>query len=163
MEIKLAEPSRLSDIERIYNEARSFMRKVGNASQWGDKYPPSELVISDIKDGNLYTVCENDEILGVFFFKVGEDKAYTKIKNGAWKNNLPYGVIHRIAVAENAHGKGVSRFCFDFAFQRCNNLKIDTHKDNIPMQKALAKNNFEYCGVIYLENGDERLAFQRVK
>ena len=29
------------------------------------------------------------------------------------------------------------------------------------LQKALAKYGFEYCGIIYLEDGDERIAFQK--
>jgi hypothetical protein len=30
------------------------------------------------------------------------------------------------------------------------------------MQHVLAKNGFTYCGLIYLKNGAERLAYQRV-
>ena len=163
MEIKRADMSNLSCIEEIYRNARSFMKINGNASQWGSVYPEKELIISDIKSGNLYTVSENEEILAVFYFKIGDDPTYAVIKDGEWKNSLPYGVIHRIAVAENAHGKGVSRFCFDFAFEQCGNLKIDTHVDNSPMRRALLKSGFEYCGIINLKNGDERIAFQKTK
>lgn len=163
MKIKLAEISDLALIKGIYESARAFMETSGNGSQWGKTYPPEELLISDINAGNLYTVCENNEILAVFFFKIGDDSTYLKIKDGEWKNDLPYGVIHRIAVSDFSHGKGVSRLCFDFAFSKCGNLKIDTHRDNIPMQKALAKNGFEYCGVINLENGEERIAYQKTK
>lgn len=163
MEIRLAAMSDLPKIEEIYAKAREFMRECGNGSQWGSSYPGRELLVSDIEGANLYTVSENCEILGVFFFKIGEDPTYLKIKDGAWKNNLGYGVIHRIAVAENAHGKGVSRLCFDYAFERCGNLKIDTHRDNVPMKRALVKHGFEYCGVINLVNGDERIAFQKTK
>jgi RimJ/RimL family protein N-acetyltransferase len=42
------------------------------------------------------------------------------------------------------------------------NLKIDTHRDNIPMQKVLKRNGFSECGIIYIENGDERIAFQKI-
>lgn len=161
MEIKHAEISLLEEITEIYESARDFMKAAGNPDQWGVSYPSREMIIADINEGNLYTVCENNAVLAVFFFKVGIDPTYLKIKDGKWKNDLPYGVIHRIAVSKTAHGKGVSRLCFDFAFGKCKNLKIDTHRDNIPMQKALAKNGFEYCGVINLENGDERIAYQK--
>jgi hypothetical protein len=30
------------------------------------------------------------------------------------------------------------------------------------MQRALLKRGFKYCGIIYLESGDERLAYQRI-
>ena len=163
MEIRKAALSDMKVIEKIYSDARMFMKAEGNRTQWGTSYPPTELLLSDINDGNLYTVYENGEILAVFFFKIGDDPTYRKIKDGAWKNDLPYGVIHRIAVSQNAHGKGVSRFCFDYALTQCENLKIDTHRDNIPMQRALSKNGFEYCGIINLENGDERMAYQKCK
>jgi len=29
------------------------------------------------------------------------------------------------------------------------------------MRNILHKNNFTYCGIIYLENGEERLAYQK--
>ena len=40
------------------------------------------------------------------------------------------------------------------------NLRIDTHRDNHIMQHNILKHGFIYCGIIYLESGDERLAYQ---
>ena len=162
MEIRMARLSDLGVIEEIYSKARSFMRKTGNTAQWAGGYPSRNLIISDIEKEQLYVVTDSEQILASFVYFYGVDKTYVKIYDGEWKNDLPYGVIHRIAVAENAHGRGVARFCFDFAYEKCGNLKIDTHKDNVPMQKALMKAGFEYCGIIYLESGDERLAYQKV-
>lgn len=69
-----------------------------------------------------------------------------------------YGVIHRIAVAE--HNKGVATYCIQWCLNKFPNIKIDTHKDNIPMQKTILKNGFTYCGIIKKEDGTERLAYQ---
>ena len=55
----------------------------------------------------------------------------------------------------------VAGFCLDACFEICKNLKIDTHRDNIPMQRALAKHGFRPCGTVYLENGDARVAYQK--
>ena len=41
------------------------------------------------------------------------------------------------------------------------NIKIDTHEDNLIMQKLLEKNSFKYCGVIYLLDGSKRIAFEK--
>ena len=38
-------------------------------------------------------------------------------------------------------------------------MRIDTHEDNKPMQGALKKFGFRECGVIHLERGAERIAF----
>ena len=161
MKIRLAEEKDISVIEAIYDSARTFMCNTGNMYQWSGGYPNRELILSDLNSSSLYVAEQNDRILGVFVYFYGTEPTYSEIHDGEWKNSLPYGVIHRIAVAENAHGMGVSRACFDFAFKKCGNLKIDTHRDNLPMQRSLVKNGFEYCGIIYLENKEERLAFQK--
>lgn len=161
MEIRAARLSEIETLEAIYADARAFMRQNGNMKQWSGGEPKRETIVADINSGQLYTAVENGEILAVFAYIDGVDETYMRIYDGAWKNDLPYSVIHRIAVAKNAHGRGVARFCFDFAFEKCKNLKIDTHRDNIPMQKALLKCGFEYCGIIYLKNGEARLAYQK--
>lgn len=43
----------------------------------------------------------------------------------------------------------------------CPELRADTHKDNNVMQHLFEKNGFERCGVIYVENGTPRFAYQR--
>ena len=161
MKIRNASSSDISVIMQIYSSARSFMRQTGNPSQWAGVYPAEEDIKLDIELSRLYVCTENEEILGVFCYFEGTDPTYIKIYQGNWLNDDPYGVIHRIAVAENAHGKGVAAFCFDYCHKKSGNVKIDTHRDNIPMQKALAKNGFKECGIIYLANGDERIAFQK--
>ena len=159
MEIRKTEMNDLSIILKIYDDARQYMRENGNLHQWAGGYPSREVVCADIDAGISYVCTEDDEIVGVFVFFEGEDPTYQRIYDGAWKNGRPYGVIHRIAVAK--HCKGVASFCFAYAFAKCKNVKIDTHRDNIPMQKSLAKNGFTQCGIIYLASGDERLAYQK--
>ena len=161
MKIRLASSNDIGRIEKIYEDARAFMRQSGNMYQWQGVYPSRENIISDINDSCLYLCIENDLILGVFYFRIGEDETYKTIYDGKWLNESEYAVIHRIAVSSESRGKGVASFCFEYALDRFPNIKIDTHKDNLPMQKALTKNGFSYCGIIHLLNGDERMAYQR--
>lgn len=159
MEIRLACPEDLKAIMQIYADARAFMRENGNPGQWGDNYPPEEMIREDVAGRKSY-VCEADgELLGVFYYHEGEDSTYKVIENGKWLNDRPYGVIHRIASTRSR--RGVAAFCFAWAAEQCGNLKIDTHRDNIPMQRSLAKNGFTRCGIIHLENGEERIAYQK--
>ena len=148
----------LPAILQIYEDARAFMRSQGNPNQWGTNHPAEEILRQDIAVGDLYLCRGDGEVLGVFFYAQGDDPTYATIA-GAWQNDEPYGVIHRIAV--KSRSRGVASFCFDWALKRCPNLRIDTHRDNIAMQKALAKNGFQYCGVIRIASGDERIAFQK--
>ena len=161
MLIRKTEEKDLPVISEIYENAKRFMRENGNPNQWSDGKPNADTAREDMKNGTGYVVEENGEILAVFMFSIGEDPTYLRIYDGAWKNNLSYAVIHRIAVARQ--GKGIIDFCISECFKICPNLKIDTHRDNIPMQRALLKRGFEYCGIIHLENGDERLAYQKTK
>ncbi len=161
MKIRKANVEDLQQVLEIYECARRFMSAAGNPDQWGKTNPPRERTEEDIREKKLYVVEEKDDILAVFYYNFADDPTYKVIYGGKWLKDAPYGVIHRIAVSDKERGKGVSGLCFDFAFSDCKNLKIDTHKDNIPMQRALAKHGFVQCGIIHLANGDERIAFQK--
>ena len=149
-----------SEVMKIYREAREFMIKTGNPTQWWEGYPPEDLILNDIERGDSFVVVENEEILAVFLYKHGVDPTYINIEDGSWLSEEPYGVIHRIAV--NSKGRGVAAFVFDTVFGWCGNIRIDTHEGNLPMQRALEKNGFKYCGVIHIANGDPRVAYQRI-
>lgn len=41
-------------------------------------------------------------------------------------------------------------------------LRADTHRDNLPMQRVLEKAGFSLRGVIYVEDGSERLAYELI-
>lgn len=156
--IQKATLSQLPEIMEIYRKARIFMAQTGNPDQWGNTDPPENTVLQDIMTGKCYVNLCGDTIRAVFYFALESDPTYGYIE-GAWLNDAPYGVIHRIAVGES--GKGVAAECIDFAASFCENLRMDTHEKNIPMQRCLAKNGFTRCGTIYLENGDSRIAYQK--
>ena len=159
MNIKLCTANEIEKIMQIYDTARSFMRENGNKNQWVNGYPSKELIMEDIRLNRFYGVYDGDELICVFMLLAGEDPTYKKIYEGNWLNDEEYVVIHRIATI--LHGKGVADTCYEFALSKCNNLRIDTSSENSIMQRSLAKNGFQYCGIIYLENGDPRLAYQK--
>lgn len=74
-------------------------------------------------------------------------------------NNEPYYVIHRMAT--NGKQKGIADACFKWCFEHCNNIRVDTHHDNLVMQNILKKYGFRRCGIIYTHNGTSRIAYQR--
>ena len=84
---------------------------------------------------------------------------YEKIYKGAWLNDEPYYVIHRLASWPDVHGVWDS--VLEWAFERIRTLRVDTHRDNTIMQHNILKHGFTYCGIIYLLSGDERLAYQK--
>ncbi len=157
MFIRKATENDLPEILEIYAHARNFMNENGNPTQWKGVYPPADLVEQTIDSTYL---CIENEIIGcVFYFAQENDPTYDIIYNGSWLNNEPYGVVHRVASSHRI--KGAARFSLSWAYSQCGNLKIDTHKDNIPMQNLLNSLDFSYCGIIHLANGEERLAYQK--
>ena len=161
MIIRKTKISDLMDCVSIYDSAREYMRASGNPDQWPSHYPGEIDVLSDIASSTSYVCEDKGEVVAVFYFAPGPDKTYAEIYNGAWKSDKPYAVIHRVAVKH--HGKGIIDFIFNQCFEASGHLRIDTHKDNIPMQKSLLKNGFEQCGIIHIETGAERIAFEKTK
>ena len=47
--IRNARPSDWDDIMEIYAIARGFMKTAGNPTQWGDIFPPEDMVRNDIE------------------------------------------------------------------------------------------------------------------
>ena len=41
-------------------------------------------------------------------------------------------------------------------------MRIDTHEENKGMQKLISQLGYKYCGIIVLESGDKRLAFEKI-
>ena len=158
-QIRKAEAADLESIMTIYDHARQYMRQNGNLTQWINGYPSRETVEEDIAARRCFLCTEKGVSLAVFCFTVGEDATYRRIYEGAWKSEEPYGVVHRLGVS--THQGGVASFCFDWCWQQHPNLRVDTHRDNVPMQHCLLKNGYRYCGIIYLADGSERLAYQK--
>ena len=88
----------LDAILKIYARARQAMADSGNPTQWGDHFPPQELLEEDIDSNRLFLYLVNGELEGVFAFILGPDPTYARIEDGKWLNDtLPYGTIHRLA------------------------------------------------------------------
>ena len=153
--------SDLSCMLAIYERARAYMASLGNPHQWGDSgYPSSALLREDIARGVSYVVVDQcDEVVATFVFVEGEDPTYIIIE-GAWLNEEPYGVIHRLA--SSGRERGIARFVFDWCSQRSCNLRVDTHAQNLVMQHLFLSLGFVPCGTIFLPDGSPRLAYQRI-
>lgn len=159
MEIRKTSLQETDRVMPVYEYAREFMRKNGNRNQWIDGYPTRDLIETDIRNGYSYLCMENDRLLAVFCLMPGPDPCYREIYGGKWLNDHPYGVIHRLAAAPGTHGTG--RFCLAWCSRQYGNLRADTHRDNIIMQKLLVHNGFLPCGIIRLKNGSERIAYHK--
>ena len=159
MEVRNATIKDLTEILNIYAYARQFMRDTGNPNQWKTTNPTQETLESDISNGNLYLLVDSKEIHGVFAYIEGIDPTYNFIE-GKWLNDMPYSAVHRVASAGKS--RGVLKQIMDYALSCAENIRIDTHEDNKVMQHSLEKLVFVMCGIIYLSNGEPRIAYHIV-
>lgn len=155
--IRLATAEDLPEILRVYAAARAYMKANGNPSQWGDSHPARALLEEDIRQQRLY-VDDTDGVHGAFALVFGEDPTYAVIEGGSWLNDAPYATVHRIA--SDGEKPGVFGRSIAFCRRQCGNLRIDTHHDNRTMQHLVEKYGFVRCGIIYVEDGSPRIAYQ---
>lgn len=162
LEIRKTRKEDIPRLKQIFATARQFMASNGNPDQWVPSYPSDEQLLNDINNGDSFVVISNSrQIVATFVLHAGIDPTYNTIYEGQWLNDAPYATIHRIA--SNGQVKGIFRLALQFALNRYDNIRIDTHHDNIVMRNAIMQNGFSYCGIIHCWNGDERMAYQYVK
>ena len=157
--IRTATAADMPSLRQVYAAARRFMADTGNPYQWGNTKPTESQLEADILHGQLYVEEIDGRVCAAFALVMGEDPTYGYIE-GAWQDHTPYGTIHRLAA--DGTNRGFFARCVAFSARQIPHLRIDTHRDNRVMRHLIEKHGFTYCGVIYLENGDPRLAFERL-
>lgn len=171
MNIIPAEMAHLDSICTVTAQAVAQLSRLG-VDQWQKGYPNREVWIQNIESGAAWVALDDTGVLGAFCYFTAPDDAYHEI-DGAWltETEAPYASLHRVCVSDDAKGKGVAGQLFSFAMdmarkQGLPSLRIDTHPDNGPMQRALNKAGFIRCGIIRLVHGPEagsiRVAFEQI-
>ena len=153
----------IDDVLVIIEEAKQYFKQQG-INQWQDGYPNKDTILSDIHNHEGYVLEENGEILATCMISINPDPTYQYIEDGHWLNHDLYAVIHRIATRNDQKGKGLaSRFINEITniHPTIKSIRVDTHPDNKSMQQVFYKNAFSYCGIIYLANGDKRMAYEK--
>ena len=161
MYIRPARESELPRLMELFDTARAYMRKNGNTVQWVNGYPSETLIRDDIAQNRAFVVEENGEAEAVFCYLAGRrvEPTYAVIYGGAWPDDAPYGVIHRLASSGKL--RGVMGLCAGWALSRCPVLRVDTHESNATMRAAMARLGFTECGTIILGDETPRIAFQK--
>ena len=163
--------SRLADIPNImeiFDEARASIKAL-DIDQWQNGYPHSEVVAHDIDLGYSRAVELHGEIVATFAVIDDGEPTYDRIYNGDWLtgDSESYIAIHRVAILISCRGQGIAGKIIEYAADTARGLskgsiRIDTHRGNVVMRKMLEKNGFSHCGTIYLADGDERVAYERL-
>lgn len=157
----------INDVLKIIDDAKNYF-KDNNIDQWQKGYPNKEIIEQDIINKEGYVLIDNDtNIIGTLSLSFRGEPTYKEIYNGKWLTNNDFGVLHRVAVDIKYKGKGLANIMISEAEKIAKSkgfksLRVDTHENNIPMQRVLNKSNFKRCGNIYLIDGDERIAYEKI-
>lgn len=154
-------------VMELIHQAQQYMSEQ-KIDQWQNGYPNEAVIAEDIAKGYSWVMEENKKIIGTMAVLFDGEPTYETIYEGQWKTDgEAYAAIHRVAVDAQCKGQGIAGAMVEEVVKMCReqgirSIKNDTHKDNLSMQRMLAKNGFEYCGIIHLEDGAERIAFEKV-
>ena len=156
------------DTERIWEiikQAKAQMKRLGSC-QWDENYPAIETIQEDIYRKDGYVICLNDQVIAYGVISFDGEPVYEQIKD-KWTNNLPYVIVHRLAVADEAKHQGVAKQ-FMLQAEKLSREKgifyfrVDTKYDNAYMLRLIDSLNFAYRGnVFYRNNTEERMAFEK--
>ena len=167
MEIRSTKPDEIDALMDLFAEARATIASLGIA-QWQNGYPDRETVMRDIESGVSRVVVLAGEIIGTLACIGTGEPTYDVIEDGEWLTGKgrSYLAVHRVAVAVKHRGSGVSRAMMAYALELARasglaSVRIDTHEGNRVMRRMLEKNGFTPCGIIHLENGDRRVAYEK--
>lgn len=168
MDIKFlkAEKSDISEIMDIIKVAQKDLKEKG-IDQWQNNYPNEEVIEDDIEKNNSYILKKEKNIIGTLALIFDKEETYEKIYEGDWLSYDKYAVIHRIAIDFKYRGTGLaSEFLREIEklvlSKEIYSVKVDTHRNNIVMRNFLMKNGYRECGIIYLYDGAERIAYEKI-
>ena len=156
----------------LFAEARQTIAALG-IDQWQNGYPSAEVIKEDVQAERSYAVKQGEALCGTFVLLFDGEPTYDVITQGEWLTGTQktgktrYTAIHRVAIAVASRKTGVAGKIIRYAQEQAKahghvSLRIDTHAGNVPMRRMLEKNGFVYCGVIFLQDGAERVAYEKI-
>lgn len=152
----------LDQMAAIAEDGKAFLRSKG-VSQWQrGAYPDKAVFEQDVRSGIGYVLAEGDEVLAVCAVTFTDEPSYRNLSSGAWLtgSDAVYATIHRSAVSRAHQGRNLSGVLFSAvetlaAQAHAVSIRVDTHPDNLTMQRALQRAGFQNCGTLVLLEGDE--------
>lgn len=164
MHFRKASSNDTHQILSIINQAKLYFKKEG-INQWQDGYPNINVIAKDIQQGENYVLEVEHKIIATVMITTKKETSYNLIEEGQWLQHGSYIVIHRMAIDARYKGKSIASQLIKNAIPLHPGVKairIDTHENNLPMQRLLEKNGFHYCGIIYLSGNDKRKAYEKL-
>ena len=158
------------DIDQVMEAvefSRELLRLQGNG-QWQDGYPNRNDFINDINNGRLFVVTDinNPKIIAGVCALTYREEDYHHLYEGKWLTDLPYMVMHRVAVKKEYQHLGYGKKLFELFIKQAelegyHSLRIDTHEGNAVMRHLIESFGFIYCGKAILTPNKDRMVFEK--
>lgn len=163
-------------VYRIIEQGRARLAALG-IDQWQGSRPDLALIRSDIAAGYCHVAVLGERFAGTIALIDDGEPNYDHLIEGSWLTGSlsadpSYICVHRLAVADDALGRGVAKGMLSFAELTAReagreSVRIDTHPGNGPMRTLLADCGYQKCGVILLDEAlgeltRERLVYEKI-
>lgn len=156
----------MAQLTKMLEDAIALLA-LNNVDQWQNGTISSKILLGAIMHDQGF-VWEQRDTAGIAGFCVLDtyDQLYEEpLAEGKWTVEGPYLAIHRVMVSQHLRGRKVSTQMFlDIKKMGIVNniasLRIDTHPDNIIMQKTLKRNGFVRTGLLYMPSDSPRYTYE---
>ena len=113
MERFILQPANRKEAEKamaLIDEAKEFLKSQG-IDQWQTGYPDMETIIGDLEHGRGYFIEEGSNAAAYLCIDFAGEASYETLQ-GSWKSDLPYAVVHRMAISGAYRGHGIASIAF---------------------------------------------------
>ena len=161
-----AELQDMADLMLIVEEADEFLHsRQADMDQYS--IPSLGVFRRDITAGNCWLFTHEGESAGCMVLSTEPEPDYKTI-DGAWlTNGTPYGTLHRVAVRDFYHGRGLASEMLQLAEDLCcgrgmTSVRADIPGDNKGVRRLLEARGYVRCGALRLHNGAERIGYEKL-
>ncbi len=163
--LRLAKSEDLDEVMVIIRDCQALLHARG-VDQWQDGYPSREPLERDVQLSQGYILERDGQIAAYGALVYGVEQAYLTLPAEKWLSDYPYVTLHRLAVSSTFRGEGIGAEFFaqmerEAREHNTRSLRADTHRDNMVMQRLLARMGFTLCGDVYYGES-HRLGYERV-
>lgn len=152
MKLIKANLQQIDIIMPLIEDGRQALKNLG-INQWQDAYPAIENITEDIEKGISYLLVDGDDYLATVAVDPFGEPVYDTLEKGHWISDAPYMTVHRMAVSAATANKGIGTkllvaleaLAKDLNFTQ---IRLDTHEDNLVMQRVALKNNYRFAGLV---------------
>ena len=140
----------LPEVTQFYAEVTSDLRKKG-IDQWDRFYPNRFVMKNDLKNGTLFGIKEEKQLIGAIVLDKNENKQYMKLQ---WNDHSGRPlIIHRLAVHPIHQGKGLGKRLLNFAEEYAlkkgyTSIRMDVYSQNPGAVRMYERAGYQVRGTI---------------